>query len=960
MSVLSKAPGLNGGKNALPESPVSFSSSSLQSRSIRFAAFAAGAIVAIVGLTILIGWWFQIDAFKRILPGAAPIKPNAGAGFFLCGAALTFLRFRKAPGVDAVVTSLGLVVMVLGLATIVEFFLDADFGFDRWLVYSQPSAVARSAWRTHPVTALTFLLMGAALVLRTKLISLPGRSPLIAGLSSAVVLIGLLPLVGWLLEIVAGPHWNFLGMSKSGLVAALSFMFLGGGSLALLQNEQRLNWSLGRWTTVAFALSIVLTAITIAGAFNFARRMLETQGWVNHRQAVLQKVQECLTNASELASNERVYVLTGDERLVRDRAQQSAALQKQIADLRQLTTDNPSQTSNLDQLGPLVTQNLNWQDQVVAVRREQGPSAATAMIATGRGIELSALILKLFQQMQAEEYRLLVKDRQAVETAAVETFSLLPIGVFISVSVLSVSVFFLNSGVWKQTQSERALRESLKEVSDLKTSLDEHAIVAITDPQGKITYVNDKFCDISKYSRAELLGQDHRIINSAHHPKTFIRDLWNTIGHGQVWHGEIKNRSKDGSYYWVDTTIVPFLDEKGKPRQYVAIRADITERKHAEEQLKASLKEVRDLTAALDEHAIVAITNPQGKITYVNDKFCAISKYSRKELLGQDHQIINSGYHPKEFIRDLWTNIGRGQVWHGEIKNRAKDGSFYWVDTTIVPFLDENGKPRQYVAIRADITERKKIEGDVRKLNVELEQRVTQRTAELQAANKELEAFSYSVSHDLRAPLRAVDGFSQALIEDFGPQLPEEGRHYLRTIRGGAQRMGNLIDDLLTFSRLSRLPLNKQRVNTTRVVRESLRELGAEDSERKVELRVGKLPSCEGDPALLKQVWLNLLSNALKYTRKCEAPRIEVGSKAENGETVYFVADNGTGFDMQYAGKLFGVFQRLHRVDEFEGTGVGLAIVHRVIHRHGGRVWAEAEIDRGATFYFSLGNGANT
>jgi PAS domain S-box-containing protein len=177
-----------------------------------------------------------------------------------------------------------------------------------------------------------------------------------------------------------------------------------------------------------------------------------------------------------------------------------------------------------------------------------------------------------------------------------------------------------------------------------------------------------------------------------------------------VWKGEIKNRAKDGSHYWVDTTIVPFLNEHGKPRQYVAIRADITERKHAEEQLRDSFNEVTELRTALDEHAIVAITDPQGKITYVNDKFCAISRYSREELLGQDHRIINSGHHSKEFIRNLWTTIANGKVWKGEIKNRAKDGSHYWVDTTIVPFLNEHGKPRQYVAIRADITARKEIE----------------------------------------------------------------------------------------------------------------------------------------------------------------------------------------------------------------------------------------------------------
>jgi len=216
------------------------------------------------------------------------------------------------------------------------------------------------------------------------------------------------------------------------------------------------------------------------------------------------------------------------------------------------------------------------------------------------------------------------------------------------------------------------------------------------------------------------------------------------------------------------------------------------------------------------------------------------------------------------------------------------------------------------------------------------------------------------VSHDLRAPLRAVDGFSQAVLEDFGPQLPEEGRRHLQTIRAGAQQMGELIDDLLAFARLSRQPVNQQTIDTGPFVRGVLAELGAPWPDRRVDLRVDNLPVCRGDPALLKQVWMNLLANALKYTRKRECARIEISSREENGEVIFLVRDNGTGFDMRYANKLFGVFQRLHRAEEFEGTGVGLAIVQRVVHRHGGRVWAEGVVDGGATFFFSLNGGLHS
>ena len=259
---------------------------------------------------------------------------------------------------------------------------------------------------------------------------------------------------------------------------------------------------------------------------------------------------------------------------------------------------------------------------------------------------------------------------------------------------------------------------------------------------------------------------------------------------------------------------------------------------------------------------------------------------------------------------------------------------------------------KQVEALEREVAERNRAEAEVRRLNRELEDRVRQRTAELEAANKELEAFSYSVSHDLRAPLRAIDGFSRILLEDAAAQLSPEAQRYLQLVCDNTRQMGRLIDDLLAFSRLSRQPLRKRQVEPAKLVQQALDTLRAEREGRRVEITIGDLSICQGDPALLRQVWINLLANALKFTRQREVAVIEVGCRTDKAELVYFVRDNGVGFDMQYAHKLFGVFQRLHRAEEYEGTGVGLAIVQRIIHRHGGRVWAEA--DNGATFSFTL------
>lgn len=523
----------------------------------------------------------------------------------------------------------------------------------------------------------------------------------------------------------------------------------------------------------------------------------------------------------------------------------------------------------------------------------------------------------------------------------------------LSIQPVPEGVFILTIDISERKNAEIALHESEKKYRLVADNSDDW--IYWIAPDGKLLYVSPACERVTGYSIDEFKLHpelNHEIVYEADRDKLSKHHHISQSGNSQH---EIEYRiiTKEGEVLWISHSCSPIYNDNGVYLGQRGTNRNITQRKLQEQQLHES--EFRFNKLYENSAFGMVLTNDRFQFIKTNPAFCEIMGYHEAELLNMTFKDLSF---PDEINNNL-LNIQRLikkeiSVYRAEKRYIRKDGSVIWGSLTVVANYSDDGSFLYNLATVEDITRRKAAELEIAQLNETLEQRVVERTFQLEAANNELEAFSYSVSHDLRAPLRHINGYVDLLNEKFLDDLPEKARHYLKTISGASQQMGKLVDDLLQFSRTGRQELHKTTFNMNDLVDEVVQNIKNEYVDRKVNWNIQNFPESFGDPSLLKQVWINLLDNAVKYSKNQEKSEITIEFKNENNNLIFSVRDNGVGFDMKYAHKLFGVFQRLHSESEFEGTGIGLANVQRIIHKHNGRVWAESELGKGSTFYFSL------
>lgn len=890
-----------------------------------------------LGIVVLSGWALNIDAFKSLLPDLISMKPNSAVCFMLGGIALATPPPNSGGWFRRVSGSLpAAMLLLLGGISWLQYLFDFDTGIDKMLFEVPPGASYNNVHpaRMTPQAALSFSVLGGALLmLKTH------NAPRITqGLALAILILALSTMISYLFGLGALPAMP--SYKPMAIHTAFGFLILSSGILALTVDIGllgRLRKKLPN-LILAFAASLLLlsAAATLANMF---------RAWdLGHKHIrmyeVLLRVEKIATEIELNISAYRGYVITGQDRFTEPLEASRSRLATTLAEIHQLI-DNAQQEQQLAILEELIKRRIAMCDEKIQLRKQNGADVAATAVATGQGETLNLELRRRMNDFIATEKANLsqqeTRAKASNKTALIALIVTLLAGLLLMLMVLA------------------GLKRAQAVLQQFKTTLDlTRDCVFMFNPDNlKFFYINQGAIDQVGYSAEEMLKMTPPDIKPEFDEARFRAMIAPMLaGEIPLIHFETLHRHKDGHDINVEIALQYVAPANEAPR-FIAIVRDISERKCVENRLRASeasLKEAQRLAQIgnweLDlVHGHLLWSEEVFRIFEIDaSQFGASYEAFLQTIHPEDRELVNRTYLASVNDHDDYNIVHRLLMADGRIKFVRERGETVY----------ENSKPIRSIGTVQDVTEIRLAEEELLQYRNHLESMVKIRTAELEAVNEELEAFAYSVSHDLRAPLRSIDGFSQALLEDYQDKLDNTGRDYLLRVRAASQRMGVLIDELLKLSRITRATLKPCRIDLSAMARDVVHQFRDAAPDHHAEVAIQPGLTVNGDPGLMQVALENLLGNAWKYSAKQAAPRIELGCCSQNNETVYYVRDNGAGFDMQYADKLFGAFQRLHHRNQFEGNGIGLATVKRIIHRHGGRIWAESEPDKQTTFYFTV------
>jgi signal transduction histidine kinase/CHASE3 domain sensor protein len=917
----------------------------------------------LIGLSALAGWVFDINTMKSFLPSAAGMKANTALAFVMAGAAVFISagapsRWRR----DAALLLTAAVALLGGLSLAEELFA-SNFGIDQWLfrdASSGPSALVRPG-RMAPATAYCFVAMAAALALSV----LPRLSrlqmPLAAALSAAVAVIGVLYLLAYISNRGFGYRWG--ATTTMAAATTLTFGLLGTATMLRARRLQDSGWALGRVSTAGFVLGMVTMLGATELASSFARDMEQTTLRVVSNQQNLRALQEIRTDMRTLESAQRGHLVLGDESFVIMREAGKAGVRAHLAELAALPAADALPEKSLRSLRVAIEARLAYGDRLIELRRTQGFDAARALFNSGEDVALTQAITDTIAPLAAQERARLDERQRHLKEVTTTTFLLLPISSFLGLTVLLAGLYLLDDGFGRRRRAEQAVERGH---AQLQVAFDNMAEgIRVIDARGAIVQTNPAGSTV--HGLIDPAPTLHDIVvqvdASGVDGRTLLEHEWpapRALRGEFVRNVEVRfQRRDDGRFVVTELTTAPLPTESGQPLQVIVTSHDVTERKLAE-------AAVRDGKARL-EHVIKNL--PAGVLIYgltggrVHWNRAALDMYGFSPEADVD--MTRDDYRNVFEVRTLdgellpfadWpmSRVMRGEVL-GRIELRVRRLDRDWervLSCEGAPVLDVAGEPLVFLTV-TDISARKSAEAMLNRLNAELEERVAQRTNELQAKSRELESFCYSVSHDLKAPLRGIDGYSRLLADEYGDQLDADARMFIGNVRTATAQMNTLIDDLLAYSQQERRTLMPTRIPLRQFVAEKIARRSADLAHVTLQVDVEDI-AVRADRDGLAMALRNLLDNAVKFSARSTPPLITIRSRSNGDRCVLSVQDNGTGFDMRFYDKIFEIFQRLHRAEDYPGTGVGLALVRKAMERMGGRVWAESSAGNGATFYLEL------